>query len=255
MRNEDFSAGAVIFRAGGASACAYRILKGTVELVGGNDEVQPRLIQLGPGDVFGEMSLIEERPHTMTARAVSDVQVSSLTAEDFEAMLTSDPAAIRDYLKKLFERLRILSSKANEPAQSGGIPGLATKARTTPIVTIHPLSRRAAATLPIDGLKLPRFPFRIGRASSQHEDGPLDVNELWLVDKAPFNVSRHHAAIEYKNPSVSIEDRGSRLGIYVNDVHIGGSSPTRQATLEEGDNVVVLGLRTSPYQFRVHVAR
>ncbi|HEX3315434.1 MAG TPA: cyclic nucleotide-binding domain-containing protein [Gemmataceae bacterium] len=256
MRTEEFPAGTVIFRAGGASACAYRILKGTVELVGPNDRAPARLVELGPGEVFGEMSLIEERPRSLTARAVTDVELSSMTSEDFENLLISDPAAIRIYLKKLFERLRMLSSRAEAiPLSAETMAARSSKPSKTPIVTIHPLSRRAAATLPIEGLKLVRFPFRIGRASSEHEDGPVDVNELWLVDQAPFNVSRHHAAIEFKSPDVAIEDRGSRLGIYVNDTHIGGSNPLRHATLEDGDNVVVLGVRTSPYQFRIHVER
>jgi CRP-like cAMP-binding protein len=256
MRHEEFPAGTVIFRAGGASACAYRIVKGTVELVGPDDSASARLVELGPGEVFGEMSLIEERPHSLTARAVTAVELSSLTAEEFEELLTSDPATFRVYLKKLFERLRTLSSRDEEiPYADEATPARGARAPRTPIVTIHPLSRRAAATLPIDGLKLARFPFRIGRASSKHEDGPLELNELWLVDQAPFNVSRYHAAIEFKSPDVSVEDRGSKLGIYVNDVHIGGSNPVRHATLEEGDNVVVLGVRTSPYQFRIHVER
>jgi CRP-like cAMP-binding protein len=253
MRHEEYPAGSVIFRAGGPSACAYRIVKGTVELVSPNDAIPARLVELGPGEVFGEMSLIEERPHSFTARAVTAVELSSLTADEFEELLTADPATFRIYLKKLFERLRTLSSR--DEAIPGADEAAAPKPSTMPIVTIHPLSRRAAATLPIDGLKLARFPFRIGRASSKHEDGPVELNELWLVDQAPFNVSRHHAAIECKSPDVSVEDRGSKLGIYVNDVHIGGSNPIRQATLEDGDNVVVLGVRTSPYQFRVHVER
>jgi hypothetical protein len=79
MRTEEFPAGTVIFRAGSASACAYRIRKGTVELVGPNDATPARLVELGPGDVFGEMSLIEERPHSLTARAVTAVELSSMT--------------------------------------------------------------------------------------------------------------------------------------------------------------------------------
>ena len=93
MRTKDFPAGTVIFRAGDSSVCAFRILQGTVELVGKTDET--RLAQLGPGEVFGEMSLIEERPHALTARALTDAQLSSLTSDEFESMLTADPVAMR----------------------------------------------------------------------------------------------------------------------------------------------------------------
>ncbi|MBI3862397.1 MAG: FHA domain-containing protein, partial [Planctomycetia bacterium] len=76
-----------------------------------------------------------------------------------------------------------------------------------------------------------------------------------LIDKAPYNISRNHALLEREADHVVISDRGSSLGIIVNDAHIGGKSKDRQATLDDGDNVVILGGRMSPYQFRVEVSR
>ncbi|HEY7328843.1 MAG TPA: cyclic nucleotide-binding domain-containing protein [Gemmataceae bacterium] len=249
MNQLDFSAGAVIFKAGDPSTAAYRIRSGTVELLRDGSGSGPRLAQLGPGEVFGEMSLIEERPHSLTARAVSAVQLSSLTRAEFEDLLTSDPATFRIYLATLFERLRTLSAQVD-----------ATKAAPAPtpsdlVVTIHPLTRRAAATLPRDGLPITKYPFRIGRAAAEDEAIPLDVNDLWLSDQKPFNISRNHAEIQREADTVIVKDRGSWLGTHVNDVHIGGNTGKNQMTLEDGDNILVLGGRMSPYQFRVHISR
>jgi len=245
----EFPAGAVIFNAGDPATRAYLIRTGTVELLRGRDGSVARLAQLETGEVFGEMSLIEERPHSLTARAVTGVQLSALPRAEFEQLLTTDPAAFRLYLRTLFERLRTLSAQV----QGSRAAPLSTSSGIS--VTIHPVTRRAAATLPPEGLRVNKYPFRIGRAAAEHEEIPLDLNDLWLVDEMPFNISRNHALLEIEADKVIVKDRGSSLGIHVNDVHIGGKAVDREIALEDGDNVVVLGGRMSPYQFRIDVAR
>lgn len=247
----ELPAGTVIFKAGDPANRAFLIRQGTVELQRGSDGTFIGLARLEKGEVFGEMSLIEERPHSLTARAVTAVELSGLTRPEFEKMLTADPATFRIYLKTLFERLRTLSAQV-ETAKPVPPPRPAASEIS---VTIHPLTRRAAATLPQDGLPVTKYPFRIGRAAAEHEEIPLDMNDLWLNDQMPFNISRNHVLIERDGDTVIIKDRGSSLGIHVNDVHIGGQNPDRQMALEDGDNVVVLGGRMSPYQFRIEVTR
>ncbi len=253
MNDQNFAADSVIFRPGSPGKCAYLIKEGEIELL---REGNVRVAKMGPGEVFGEMSLIEERPRSMTAKALTRVKLTALAREEFEKLLTADPDMFRMYLKALFERLRGLSaSEINLDAQDDDIP-IAEPVidEVSPTVVIHPLTRKAAETLPDDGLEIPKFPFRIGRASEDHEMEPLDLNDLWLLDVEPFNISRNHAAISIVRGSVVIGDRGSHMGMYVNDELVGGSSPRRQITLDEGDNVVVMGGRLSPYQFRIHVA-
>ncbi|MBI3864720.1 MAG: cyclic nucleotide-binding domain-containing protein, partial [Planctomycetia bacterium] len=140
--------GAVVFRAGDPGTHAYLIRKGSVELVRGEGDAAVSLARLEAGEVFGEMSLIEERPHSLSARAASHVLLSSLTRDEFEELLTSDPATFRIYLKVLFERLRELSAKVEAASSKAGPPASAVS------VTIHPLTRRSAATLPHEGLQV-----------------------------------------------------------------------------------------------------
>lgn len=272
MNRLHFSAGDTIFAPGDLAARAFQIQSGRVDLLRHTAGETIQVAQLGPGDVFGEMSLIEERPHSLTARAMSDVELSTLTRQEFEQFLTSDPARLQVYLRALFERLRGLSAQLDSAA---GSPAPADASTVFPIVrrveadvqtihaqrphelvvTIYPLTRRAAATLPLDGLPVTKYPFRIGRAAEEHEPRPLDLNDLWLVDRMPFNISRNHASLEQTPAGIAIHDRGSSLGIFVNEAHIGGGSPHRYAMLEEGENTVILGMPMSPYQFRIHIAR
>lgn len=265
-----FSTGDTIFAPGDLAARAFQIQSGRVDLLRHTDSETIQVAQLGPGDVFGEMSLIEERPHSLTARAMSDVELSTLTRQEFEQSLTSDPARLQDYLRALFERLRGLSAQLDSAAGSApptdastvfplarrvaaDVQTIHAPRKDTPVVTIYPLTHRAAATLPLDGLPVTKYPFRIGRAAEDHEPRPLDLNDLWLVDRMPFNISRNHASLEQTPQGIAIQDRGSSLGIFVNECHIGGGSPHRYALLEDGENIVVLGTPMSPYQFRVHI--
>src|SRR5207249_11254259 len=111
-----------------------------------------------------------------------------------------------------------------------------------------------AEALPDDGLTVTQFPFRIGRASESNEREALDLNELWLIDRKPFTVSRNHLAIDRsEDGSLIVTDRGSHLGAIVNETPIGGKAPNQSAPLLDGDNVVILGGSKSPYQFRVTV--
>lgn len=241
-----FAAGEVVFRPGDPGDRAYLVEEGRFEILDG----ETRLTVAGPGDVFGEMGLIEERPRKYTARAVTAGRAAALTREQFERDLLHDPAKARHYLGRLFERLRELSDRLVHGGDAPVEPAAGPKLR----VTLHPLTRRAAEVLPEGGLELWKFPFRIGRATEADEREALDLNDLWLLDTKPFQVSRNHMLIDaVGEKKVVLRDRGSYLGTVVNELIIGGPSPTREVELHAGDNVVVVGTIGSPYQFRAYV--
>lgn len=53
---------------------------------------EKNLVVLGPGDVFGEMAIIDGMPRSATARVAEDAQLISLRKKDFEGLCQSDPA-------------------------------------------------------------------------------------------------------------------------------------------------------------------
>ena len=62
MAETQFPAGHVFFRPGDPGDRAYLVHEGRVEEVAGPPETPTRVAVFGPGEVFGEMSLVEERP-------------------------------------------------------------------------------------------------------------------------------------------------------------------------------------------------
>lgn len=266
MIEQEFAAGHLFFLPGDPGDRAFLIQHGQVELLAGPLESPVPVALFGPGDVFGEMALIEERPRTLAARALTACSISTLTRDEFERELIHNPVRARLYLRSLFERLRSLSAKLSEPTGTQAAPvesassaagvspvdfSPALGASSTWVAIIHPLTRKAAETLPNEGLYVSRFPLRIGRAAAAHEPEPLDLNDLWLLDEKPYNISRNHCEIDADKEGLLVRDRGSHLGCLVNDLWIGGHSGLTAAGLEPGENVLIVGSRMSPYQFRV----
>jgi CRP/FNR family transcriptional regulator, cyclic AMP receptor protein len=252
MSDHAFRHGEVLFSPGDPSEHAYLLQSGSVEILKVEGERRLRVALLGPGEVFGEMGLVEERPRSMMARATTDGTATIMTRAEFEHDLLHDPARCKKYLRSLFERLRGLQARLPDPE---GEP-MTRPAVQTALVVLHPLTHKAAEVLPDEGLPIKSFPFRIGRASEADEEEPLDLNDVYLLDVKPFNVSRNHLAIDLVGSDrYLVRDRGSLLGTIVNEQRIGGRSPLRLANLDEGDNVLILGGAQSPYQFRLRINR
>jgi Cyclic nucleotide-binding domain/FHA domain len=248
MAERTFQPGEILFRAGDPGDFAYLIQAGEVELLSGPPENLRRVAKYGPKDVFGDMSLIEERARALTARAITAGKALSMSRSEFERLLTEDPAECVHYLKSLFERLRTMAHRNEAATQNGST------SKAMPLVAIYPLSKQAEDSLPAEGLRIPKFPFRIGRASEADEPEPLDLNDMWLIDNHPFNVSRNHLVIDLTvDGEVVVVDRGSHLGTLVNDQLLGRTSPVRRWPLDEGNNVLIVGSRDSPYHFKVVV--
>lgn len=190
MRRRRFTIGEVIFREGDASDQAYLLLEGRVEIVKGSAHGAFRLALLGPGDVLGEMGLLEERPRSATAVVVEDVVADAVNAGEFAVMLTSDPAASITILQVLFERLRAVNTRLSEVT-----PGAV--ASEAPAVRILPLTPETRSVLPDDGLALARFPFRVGRKAAGGESALLRCNELELADTEPYVLSPNHFGIDF----------------------------------------------------------
>ena len=82
-------AGRIIFETGSPSEALYIVLAGRVRIADapgeGND-----IAQIGPGDYFGELSLLRNSQHTKTAQAIEDSEIMVLPKQSFEALLRTD---------------------------------------------------------------------------------------------------------------------------------------------------------------------
>jgi CRP/FNR family cyclic AMP-dependent transcriptional regulator len=64
------------------------------------------IARLGPGDFFGEMSLIDNKPRSASVTAQTPVELLVLDARSFRGLLDTVPGLQRKLLVALSERLR-----------------------------------------------------------------------------------------------------------------------------------------------------
>lgn len=85
--HENFAAGNMLFEEGDPGDPAYLIKSGEVEIVRkfGNEELV--LARLGRGEIFGEMSLIDNQPRMAGARIAEDAELAVITRENIESRL------------------------------------------------------------------------------------------------------------------------------------------------------------------------
>lgn len=98
----EFPAGTAIVQQGQVGNGLYIVVSGGARIVAGSDE----LARFGPGDFFGELSVIDQQPRTATAYAIGDSVCLALASWDLVAVLEQDPVLAMNLLKVLAARLR-----------------------------------------------------------------------------------------------------------------------------------------------------
>jgi hypothetical protein len=117
-----FEARDVIFREGDPGDHLYLIVHGRVNIVHG----QSILAELGPGECFGEMALLDQSPRSAMAVAATDLDCMVLARDDFEDLLELSPSLAKGIIRVLTQRLRsILAGHAQKPAPADGQPARA----------------------------------------------------------------------------------------------------------------------------------
>ena len=112
MQQLVFESGQTIFSEGDPSILTYRILDGSVDITARRkDGAQHRIASLGPGDVFGEMGIIDDSPRSATAIAREQTACQAYTAEEVMELLTTNSEEAIDLIKSLIIRLKSANRK------------------------------------------------------------------------------------------------------------------------------------------------
>jgi len=99
--------GEVLFHEGERGDRLYVIERGKIKLGRrSNDGRENLLAVLGPGEMFGELSLFDPGPRTATATVVADARLQELGHPDLVAWLQSNPTVAKHLLQALARRLR-----------------------------------------------------------------------------------------------------------------------------------------------------
>lgn len=101
----NFQKGAILFREGEFNKEMYVIHSGRVKITKNMNNMEKVLAVLGPGEFFGEMATLLDKPRSATAVVVEDSLLIVLEAHTFETMLSNDSSIALNMIKKLAGRL------------------------------------------------------------------------------------------------------------------------------------------------------
>ena len=107
LESIDRKSGALLFRAGDEGDAMYLIEHGKIRIcVRAKDGHEVTLTELGRGDFFGEMALLDRKPRSADAVVKEDARLAVLSREHFLSFVRSNPNVALEMLTALANRLR-----------------------------------------------------------------------------------------------------------------------------------------------------
>ncbi|MEM7228387.1 MAG: cyclic nucleotide-binding domain-containing protein [Planctomycetota bacterium] len=99
---DTFTAGQAIFAQGETGNVMYAIRDGEVEIHIGDDVLET----LGPGEIFGEMALIDTHTRSAAARAKTACEIIPIDERRFTFLVQQTPMFALQVMKVLAQRIR-----------------------------------------------------------------------------------------------------------------------------------------------------
>jgi CRP-like cAMP-binding protein len=119
----ELAPGTLVFREGDPGRELFVLLEGEVEVLRRTGaQLAARIAVLGPGDWFGEMSILDLLPRSASVRVISPVRAMRIGARDLELLyrrdLKSYSLLVLNLARELSRRLRVADGLVAEYASS-----------------------------------------------------------------------------------------------------------------------------------------
>ena len=105
--SQSFPRGSVVFAEGDRGDTMYVVLEGSVDLLIRGTTVE----SLGPGGLFGEMTMIDGSPRVATAIARTDSKLVPIDERRFNFLVQQTPHFALQVMRILADRLRRMDEK------------------------------------------------------------------------------------------------------------------------------------------------
>jgi CRP/FNR family transcriptional regulator, cyclic AMP receptor protein len=102
---KEFPKGTVLFQEGEPGKDMFVLQSGKIAISKKVRDVEKVLAVLGPGEFFGEMAIISNKPRNATATVTEDAKLLVIDPKTFEAMIRGNSEIAVRMIKKLAERL------------------------------------------------------------------------------------------------------------------------------------------------------
>jgi len=128
MTRRSLVRGHVVFHEGDTGDRLFVVVDGKVKISRAAADGRENLLAvLGPGEMFGELSLFDPGPRTATASAITETTLASLDHDDLRPVLLERPQVAVHLLRALAQRLR-RTNEAMADLVFSDVPGRVAKA-------------------------------------------------------------------------------------------------------------------------------
>lgn len=257
-----FGDGMVVFRQGEPSDKFYIIRSGQIILTRNANGVTSEIGMAGPGEVVGEMGVLQNLPRSATATAKGRVWLYGMTLADLTDKRSDGldhPGSVVS--RVLAQRLRQSMEKLDKAA----LEKLSAPLVSAPQAATAPIAPGPSGSTPFSGKVGLRMGWRTGEQVQWSEQGsehslPLIFGrapgpskappgtELVLIEEnPPKRLSPAQFSLEWQDGSVVLKDEQSEFGTEVSGVSVGPSAGVTSVQLPPGTHVLVAGGDGSPY--------
>ncbi len=242
MQPMHIPAGATIFRTGAISEAVYVIEDGEVAItVADGIEVA----RLHAGELFGESGVLEARPRSATATAISATTLLVTPAETFLHAFGMDNDRALALVKLLCRRLRSTSLRAAHPGQPAAVDAA---------IRLLPDDPRLVTEFGMVAVDVRHLPFQVGNRFGGETVPIASTAACCVPAKGMMDLAAPHFEILRRDGRLGIRDLGTRNGTIVNGTAITRASVSGFVPLRTGNNSVIAGPPDSPFRFRIHCA-
>jgi CRP-like cAMP-binding protein len=114
-RSRIVAAGAMIFARGDAGTGLFMVCSGTVKIANHSADGKDAVFNLlGAGDIFGEIALLDGRPRTANAVALTRCELIAIDRRDFIPLVKDQPEIALKLIEVLCARLRHVSEQVED---------------------------------------------------------------------------------------------------------------------------------------------
>lgn len=125
---ESFAKGQLIFAQGTSGDSLYGIASGRVRIFTADDKGHEIFLnELGPGQTFGEIALLDGLERTASAVAIATTRLVAIPRTSFLSLMERDTGLSLQMMKLLCKRLRWISKIVEESALLSGAARVATR--------------------------------------------------------------------------------------------------------------------------------
>lgn len=128
LRSRIYKAGEVVFHEGDPGDKLFVVKEGLVRIYTGGREngLETSVIIFGkPGDVFGELAIIDGEPRSASAKAIEDTVVYTMSREHFQHHMEGIPQLAYNFLRQMSKKIRKSTNRLDNFASKPVIGRLA----------------------------------------------------------------------------------------------------------------------------------